>query len=210
MAIRHVADEMSACMKDLSTDPERIGERIAQIGKQEGYDYIKPSLDALESFHRTSPIPEDVRKKVLDVITLLKQPEWEWRRDRSKDNICYFGRIEDGKFLARGQYLTGVEETGDTELFEVEEPIDCDNVTADPRQMYCPGNVRMKIFRDRGHYWLVRIGRVVDLIRNGFSTDQIVKTGWKGYFRRVAAYVKVGGPFQNVEEARQAKASANQ
>ena len=197
-------------MKDLPTDPERIGKRIAEIGKQEGYDYIKPSLDALEQFHRTSKISEDVRRKVLDVITLLKQPEWEWRRDRAK-NICYFGRLgDDGKFLARGQYLLGPQETGDTELFEAEEPVSCDNVSMDPRKMYCPGNVRMKIFRERGRYWLVRIGRIVDLIRNGFKIDQIEKTGWKGYFNRVAAYVRVGGPFRTVEEARQAKASANQ
>ena len=208
MANDPVAAELSQYMAQLKDDPQGAGDRIAAIGKHKGYDYIKDEVGELEKFYRKADISEEKRAEILTVLTMLRQPEWVWHRDKSKGNVYYFGTLEESGVQVRGQYVTGPEEIGDVSVYIDQEPVELGNVTVDPRNLYEPMNVRTKIYKERGRYWLVKIGRVVDLIKkHGFSKDNVIRTGWKGYFKKVAAYAKFKGPFDDVNKARQAKAS---
>jgi len=207
MATDPVAAELSQCMALLRENPQVAGNRIADIGKRKGYSYIKDEVGELEKFYLKADVPEDLRAEILTVLTMLRQPEWVWHRDKSKANIYYFGTLGTEGVQIKGQYITGSAETGDVDVYLDKEAVDLGDVTVDPRKMYEPMNVRTKIYKERGRYWLVKIGRIADLIYHGFAKDSIVRTGWKGYFRKVAAYVKFAGPFDDVEKARQAKAS---
>jgi hypothetical protein len=172
-----------------------------------GYDFVKPTLHNLEA--------KVVQTADRVLLTSLRRPEWQWFRAETVDgklleNIRFFGLEINERVVIRGYYVTGRMETGCPVVLAVDDvhegyrPVqDCE----DPMPLAVPRRVKTKVYKTEGAYWLAKVGRIVDLVRSGFTMNQIKLTNGKGYLASEPAFVLAQGPFDNVETARAAKAT---
>lgn len=182
-------------------DPQKWAAELARVGKEEGYAYIEPTVVMLEDCHPGN-------KEVMQRLTLLRQPEWEWRSCENDDRIRFFGIPEDGKFVARGWYVTGRYETGDVKILRDFD--DTANYTVgpdilkDPRDAYEVRKLKAKVWKKNKNYFLVLAGRVIDLAKEGFRRTEIKETQGRGYFGKFPAFAVLYGPMTK-EEAQASK-----
>lgn len=174
-------------------DPKKWATELASVGKTEGYDYIQPTVAMLEECH-----PEN--EEVMGLVTMLRQPEWQWRTCENDDKIRFFGiPDEDGTLIARGYYVQGKFETGAVnvlhEFGDTADNVVSTSVVEDPRDEYEARALKIKVWKRRNKYFLVMTGRVVDLVLYGFPGDEIKETGGRGYFGRFPAFAVLEGPF---------------
>jgi hypothetical protein len=175
--------------------------------KEEGYEFVKPTLHNLES--------KVIQTADRVALTTLRRPEWQWFRAESEDgklleNIRFFGLEVKEKLVIRGYYISGRVETGFPVVLAVDDihqgfrPVqECE----DPMPLSVTRRIKAKVYKTEGHYWLAQVGRIVDLVRNGFPMEQIKLTNDKGYLASEPAFVLAQGPFDTVDAARAAKAT---
>ena len=124
----------------------------------------------------------------LGVLTMLRQPEWSWCDCENDRYLRFFGFVAEDKFQAVGYYVTGRQETGETRVFETPgetAEFVVGDVCEDPRAEYKTQSVRHKVYRSSNKYWVVAIGRIVDLVNAGVDRKDVLATNNKGYFKKV-------------------------
>jgi hypothetical protein len=199
--IRHPEDKLVKWAQSFGDNPDLYGQKLKVLGDQKGYEFVRPALKSLDQIHT-----QDTRAHA--VITCLRSPEWEWRRDTENPSIYYFGISADDEvpFEIRGYYEIGKQETGTVEVF-AEPPDDISpgvDPVSDPRNDYHPRKLVRKIYKYAPRKWyVVTAGRVVDLAKAGYKADEIRRTKERGYLKAHPAYVRLAGPFRDVGQARQ-------
>jgi hypothetical protein len=185
-------------------DPTLWSDRLAEVGRSKGYDYIKETVLMLQDCHQDD-------KKALGLLMLLRQPEWEWKDCENDENIQFFGLTEDDVFVAQGYYITGKHETGEVRVLlrpgRTANYIVGMKVIEDPREAYKEHALRMRVWKRYRKYWVVLAGRVVDLAKYGFTKEDIRETGGRGYFSQYPAFAIIEGPCKTKEEARSLKSA---
>lgn len=197
-------------VQDFTETPESSGRDIARLGNQYGYSFVRPSLRILEDRCKG---PSDAR----DVLTMLRQPEWLWVRTDDPKRLI-FGIQRAGGFQPLGFYYVGSLETGDIHIFQA--PVVCTEYTPaqDPRDKVT-APLKQKVFKRPSGYYLVDVGRIVDLLRKGYARTAIVLTGFPKKLRYLVpgaqednqpqlklfpAYVVLDGPCATEEQLKQA------
>ena len=186
-------------IREFARDPRKHAKTLADIGKREGYEHIKPTVLNLWDSCR---VPE-----ARDYLVLLRQPDWEWRGG-DKRHIIFFGVDTEGEFLALGNYTTGPQETGNIAVLNIPGAIKeyvIGEVCKDPRGAYVAQVVKPKVYRDAAQYYVVLVGRFIDLVRRGIDKATIELTHGRGYLGASPAFARVGGPFITAGDAREAK-----
>jgi len=191
--IRNPQKGLEKLCSRFSEEPDTCAERLAQLGRQEGYEFIREQLIALEGIHYKD-------RYLASTLTMLRQPEWEWHssKDPHVALFCLDGTI-------RGLYLLGKEETGKTTVFDTPREPSTDELggsIADPRLLYVPWSVKTRVWLIRRKYWVVRCGRIIDLIKSGFAEDKIRPTQKDN---NNPAFVMSAGPFNKAATARRHK-----
>jgi hypothetical protein len=103
-----------------------------------------------------------------------------------------------------GYYITGKQETG--EIVTVHKPkyIPLGEPTDDPRKAYAPNKIRRKILRQRGRFFVVQAGRVVDLVKAGHPRHKVVPTQGQGFLSKYPGYVIISEPHKLYHKAKEA------
>jgi len=184
-------------------EPRKWAKELAGVAKVEGYEYIQPTVEMLEECH-----PDN--REVMGLLTMLRQREWEWRDCTNDPSIRFFGISRDGKFVARGYYVVGRHETGEVHVLrdfgQTANYVVGKSSLRDPREEYEARAVRAKVWHRKKKYFVVMVGRVVDLVKYGFAKQDVKETGGKGYFGRFPAFAVLDGPYDK-EEAKSIKSS---
>jgi len=186
-------------VREFARDPREHAKTLADIGRREGYDHIKPTVLNLWDSCR---VPQ-----ARDYLVLLRQPDWEWRGCETR-HIIFFGVDTEGGFLALGNYTTGPQETGELAVLNIPGAIKAHvigEVCEDPRGAYVTQVVKPKVYRDAAQYYVVLVGRFIDLARRGIDKATIELTHGIGYLGSSPAFARVGGPFSTAGDAREAK-----
>jgi hypothetical protein len=192
--IRNPQEKLCDAALQFGDGPADSGAVISRLERQEGYDFIKPALTTLWELYS-----EDQGKAA--VLMLLMEPEWLWYRTSNKD-IFVFGVKREGDFRPCGYYETGRNETGEVIVHQMED-VDLKEQITDPRGAYEARVVKTRIFKDKGKFWGVKVGRVVDLVKAGYSRDDVELTGGKGYLKKFPAYVIFSQSYSDLELAKQ-------
>jgi len=154
-----------------------------------------------------------------DVIVMLRQPEWLWV-ETEDHNRLFFGTQNSLGFKVRGCYYTGALETEDIHIFREEVELEDWKSAKDPRE-YVRKATKRKVYRRNSQYFVVEVGRVVDLIHKGYEKSAIVLTSRipafvrnlflpentvdnGPYLKRFPGYVILSGPHDK-EEAQEKK-----
>jgi hypothetical protein len=186
-------------IREFSLDPRKHAKTLADIGKREGYEHIKPTVLNLWDSCR---VP-----KARDYLVLLRQPDWEWRGCDER-HIIFFGIEAEGEFLALGNYVTGPQETGDLAVLNIPGAVKehvIGEVCNDPRGAYTAQVVKPKVYREASEYYVVLVGRFIDLLHRGVDKATIELTHGRGYLGSSPAFARVEGPFNTAGDAREAK-----
>jgi len=202
--VRNPETAMIVAVQAFFSDPAMHGAKLARIARQEHYGLIQPYVQALYEQAR-----DKKDKTALAVATMLRQPEWVWRSTNNPE-VRLFGFHEEDSFVASGYYVTGRMETGETRVFK--QPGDTGSLEIleacdDPRLDYEARSIRHKVWKCQNRYWVVAVGRVIDLIKAGIDRRNVELSKGKGYFKKVPAYSRVKGPFSTPDEAREARAT---
>ena len=191
--------DFGTIVREFALDPKKHTTALAGISSREGYAQIKPTVLNLWDSCR---VPG-----ARDYLVLLRQPEWEWR-GCDKRHIIFFGIEAEGEFLALGNYVTGPQETGNLAVLNIPGAIKeyvIGEVCEDPRGAYVAQVVKPKVYRDAAQYYVVLVGRFIDLVRRGIDKATIELTHGRGYLGSSPAFARVGGPFSTAGDAREAK-----
>ena len=203
--VRNPEAALIKTLEQFFENPVEHGAKLARLGKQEGYELLSPYLPVM---HERAADNQEAQA----ILVMLRQPEWVWRSCENDYNLRFFGFEDEGTFVPAGYYIVGRGETGEHRVLDVSGDI-ADNVVGasckDPREEYEPRSVRYKIWRRGGAYWVVAVGRVVDLVKNGFDKKEVCLTEGRGYLKKVPAYADVS-KLDTVEEAREKKAALTQ
>ena len=190
-------------IREFARDPRKHTKTLTDIGRREGYEHIKPTVLNLWEACR---VPE-----ARDYLVVLRQSDWEWRGCETR-HTTFFGVESDGEFMALGRYTTGPQETGNLVILNtpgmVKEHV-IGEVCKDPRGAYVTQVVKPKVYRDAAQYYVVLVGRFIDLVRRGIDKATIELTHGRGYLGSSPAFARVGGPFNTVGDAREAKTNIN-
>jgi hypothetical protein len=201
MRIRNPKRALKGWVRDLIKDPEKYTQSIAQLSKQEGYQYIREAVLTAEA--KSKDLTSQIH------LLLLLQPDWEWRQSFQDRSVFFFGlNTNQSGFIPKGWYVTGFHETGDLEFFgdEVLDPtMIISEICDDPRGLGDIRSSKTKVYRKHGKYFVVAVGRVVDLVHEGFDRAALILTQGKGYFKRFPAYAIIHGPFEDSEQAREVR-----
>jgi hypothetical protein len=185
-------------------DPTTWGKHLADLGRTQGYDYIRETVLMLQGVHANN-------RQCAGILMLLRQPEWQWRNCENEPALRFFGLPdENGTFIPQGYYVTGKYETGETKVLlrpgRTAHYIVGEELVQDPRETYEEKALKVKVWKRQNKYWLVLVGRVIDLVKYGFGKEDIKETGGAGYFARFPAFAVADGPYSK-EEAQAAKSS---
>jgi hypothetical protein len=186
-------------IREFARDPREHSKTLAAIGKREGYEHIKPTVLNLWESCRVS--------WARDYLVMLRQPDWEWRGCETRHTI-FFGVKSKSEFMALGRYVTGPQETGNLVILNIPGMIKehvIGEVCKDPRGSYVSQVVKPKVYRDAAQYYVVLVGRFIDLVRRGIDKATIELTHGRGYLGSSPAFARVGGPFNTAGGAREAK-----
>jgi hypothetical protein len=186
-------------VREFYKDPPKYAEMLLVIGEREGYEEIKPTLLNLWDSCR---VPQ-----ARDLLVALRQPEWEWRECKTR-HTTFFGVEYEGEFMALGYYVTGPQETGDFAILNTpggNNTYVMGEVCKDPRGGAVSQKVKPKVYRDSSEYYVVLVGRFIDLVSRGIDKAKIELTHGRGYLGGSPAFVRVKGPFSAVGDAREAK-----
>lgn len=185
-------------------EPVKWAKELAALGRKEGYDYIRPTVVMLEDCH-----PDN--KKVIGLLTMLRQPEWVWKDCTNDPAIRFFGIQTGDEYETRGYYVTGKYETGEVHILaefgDTADYVVGTEVLTDPREEYEARTLKTKIWKRQDKYFVVLVGRVVDLIKQGVRKEDVRLSGGKGYFAKVPAYAILDGPWLDKAKAQEAKIS---
>ena len=195
----HDLSAFGTIVREFYTDPNKYAEMLRVIGEREGYAEIKPTVLNLWDACR---VP-----KARDLLVALRQPEWEWRGCETR-HTAFFGVKSEGEFMALGYYVTGPQETGEFAILNtpgVTKTYVMGEVCKDPRDDSVSQRVKPKVYRDSSEYYVVLVGRFIDLARRGIDKAKIELTHGRGYLGGSPAFVRVEGPFSAVGDAREAK-----
>ena len=201
MRIRNPKRALKGWLRDLHKDPESYTQSIAQLAEQEGYKFIRESI--LKAEAATKDLASQIH------FLLLLQPDWEWRQSFEDRSVFFFGlNTNQSGFIPKGWYVTGFHETGDLEFFgdEVIDPaMIISEICDDPRGLGDMRESKLKVYRKHGKYFVVAVGRIVDLVNEGFDRATLVLTQGKGYLKRFPAYAIIHGPFGDPDQAREVR-----
>jgi hypothetical protein len=103
MFIKRPAEALLGYTRSFADDPQKYSIKIKSLADQEGYNFIKGTLDYLM---------QETTGKARAYVVLLRQPEWVWRQDKNILTRKVFGFNEGGEFTAWGFYVTGPQENG--------------------------------------------------------------------------------------------------
>jgi hypothetical protein len=172
--------------RHMEQDPEEYGKKIAQISRQEGYEFIKDCLNTLDDLAELGE-----NKKLYTIVTLLRQPEWVWKQSTEAENLYYFGiKGENAKFHIRG-YLSDPEASKRFyNLYTAsygQPTTECkDEYTTPPPS----AKTFIKCLKQHGKYCIIEAGNMLDLLHKGYDLSRVILTKGKGYLKRFQAYAK--------------------
>jgi hypothetical protein len=185
-------------------NPTEWGKALAELGRSEGYEYIRETVLMLQEAHADN-------RQCTGILLLLRQPDWQWRSCTNQPHLRFFGLPDaNGEFIPQGYYIIGKYETGETKVLlrpgRTAHYVVGEEIITDPRESYVEKALKVKVWKRQNKYWLVLVGRVIDLVKYGISKEDIRETGGTGYFSRFPAFAVADGPYSK-EEAQEAKSS---
>ncbi len=128
MFIRLPAEALLSYTQSFADDPQKYSLKIKHLADQEGYGFVKCTLDFLM---------QETKGKALTYVVLLRQPEWIWRQNMRSLPQKVFGFIEEGSFKAWGHYVIGPHENGQIIVYtECQETVTSTDEEEDPRKGY--------------------------------------------------------------------------
>ena len=187
--------------RQFTDDPRTAARLIARMGRKYGYSFIQPAAITLEQIHCN----EDLEKYAIAVQ--LRQPEYVWKRAKGVKDRIFFGVMEEEQFSPRGYYLIKLKEDGRlTILFPDADPLHQEFTTSpdrNPIDCYKARKTKFRTLRVGSQYYVVEVGRIVDLVKYGYDRTSIQTTYkiqylWK-YFK---GFVYRSEGFKTEDEAR--------
>lgn len=196
--INPTMDLLAAC-RTFADDAKKNAKVIAEIGKQEGYDFIQGYAQGLLFI---------TEGEARAMAAMLTQPEWIWR-DTSDPKTKVFGINYSNGFMALGTYNADPHTTdksvrvcdiddSDLEVFD----FDVD----DPRTTYTSTRIKQKVWRKRfKEYYLIDACKDRKALEEYYTEDKILESPRRLFMRDYEAYVILAGPFKKASQARAAK-----
>jgi hypothetical protein len=202
--IRNPQAKLLKDVQHFSEDPKTRAARIVNIGRQEGYDFVKSAALGLLDISR-----DDQDWAAFHYAALLTQPQWKFHKTDSPSTTAVV--VEDeGEVVVIGKCTTEGSETASVDLLMDSTGITVLESTDDPRNAYVSTFIKQKVYRMGKRYYLVDCAKDVLHLQHFYSDDQIKPTRKPGYLWKFAAYVVTDGPFHTKADAQEAKVKSHE
>ena len=194
--IRNPEKKLITSVQYFFDDPEVRGDKLVQLGRQEGYEFIRPAcLGLLE-------ISKDNRdREAFRVAALLTQPEWQYYRT-SDEKIIAVVLSDDSEDIILGKYTQGKGEKGSvTILMDGLQDVTLLDPVNDPMDAFKSSNVKQKVWynsRDKKFY-VIEACRSREDMEKFYPTEAVFRIRVFCWKEKVAVIKQ--GPFDTKEQA---------